>query len=148
MPEVFDTNRFEVIVADDVHIAEDAKRDGLDVHIEPCALGKRFVRRLTVGGHTTAKRYGIYAEQCYFLREWATGRYFFLEMDARGFYLYSERFLGAQAYLRDEARVVRQWLADLEPSEQMAHVPRLAPKPEARQTESSVERRADAREQA
>jgi hypothetical protein len=92
---------------------EHERRGALDVCIESSALGTRFSRQVTIEGRMNPKRYGVYTEGCYFLRERSTGRFFFLEQDAHGFHLYSDRFLGADALFSDEAMRIRQWLVDV-----------------------------------
>ena len=114
MHEKFDRERFDISSGDRVRVDDVAfgheEHGTLYVDIERTSLGKRFVRQITSRGNTSAKRYGVYADACYFLRERSSGRYFFLEKDARGFYLYGDRFLEAQSYLHDEAGLVAAWL--------------------------------------
>lgn len=133
MSRAFPTLRFELIDTDRVHIASyrfgRGWRGELDVWVEPGAAGNRFSRQITAGGETNAARHGVYAKACYFLRERATGRYYFLEEDGRGFFLYGDDFFGAQAFLGYEARTVAGWLADNAP--QLAGASGRDPAPDA-----------------
>ena len=119
MNKVFEAKRFELLTTDRIHIADHAfghnLRGDFDVWIDSGAAGKAFVRQLTVRGHKYGVHQGVYNQECYFLLERATGRYFFLEMDARGFYLGSDRFFGADGFLGAEAVKITEWLARARP---------------------------------
>ena len=70
-----------------------------------------FVRQMTIERAAGPLRQGVYGMACFFLQERSTGRFFFLERDARGFYLHDEDFFGASTYLRAEVEPVEAWLA-------------------------------------
>ena len=116
MSKQFETERFDLVQTDRVHIDDysfgHSRRGELDVWIESSRLGKRFLRQVTVHGQVNAVNHGAYTTECYFLRERATGRIYFLDRDARGFYLQSDLFFGAEAFLGEEARKITTWLAD------------------------------------
>jgi len=119
MLKEFDVERFDLVNADSVHIADHHyghnRRGDLDVWTVKGETGTAFVRQMTIQGTVGPLSQGVYALACSFLRERATGRYFFLERDARGFYVQSQDFFGAEAFLGDEAVKVETWLAGLSP---------------------------------
>jgi hypothetical protein len=119
MSSAFDAGRFELVDTDRVHVAGHrfgrGRRGELDVWVEEGAAGTRFSRQITAGGGTNAARHGVYTDACYFLRERSTGRYYFLEADGRGFFLYGDDFFGAQAFLGRQAGAVAGWLAQNAP---------------------------------
>jgi hypothetical protein len=87
------------------------RRGELDVWTTRGETGTAFVRQMTIDGVAGPLRQSPYGTACFFLMEKTTGRYFFLEKDARGFYLHSEDFFGAKTYFRAEAVKVEAWLA-------------------------------------
>ena len=111
----FDMERFDLVHADSVHVPDHAfghnKRGVLDVWTTQGVTGTAFVRQTTVNGVGGPLRQGVYGAACYFLRDKATERYFFLEHDVRGFYLHSEDFFGARTYFGAESAKVDAWLA-------------------------------------
>ena len=114
MRRTFEEERYSLSEATRVHLVD--QRCGnyqlceVDVWIESDPLGKRFVRQNTIHGEKNPISYGIYSQECYILREKTSGRYYFLEMAARGFFLQSDLFYGAEFYLGDEATRIREWL--------------------------------------
>jgi hypothetical protein len=115
----FETNRFDLLNADKVRIANyhfGHNREGeREVWIETAAQGERFLSQILVEGETYAVRKEIYTEKCYILREKATGRYWFLDQNDCGFWLHGERFSGAATYSGDEATIIQDWLAATPP---------------------------------
>jgi hypothetical protein len=112
----FETDRYAISEISSLQLVDQRcgrdKRGEVDVWIESDAFGKRFLRQDTIQGKKTAIIYGIYSQGCYFLQEKATGRYFFLEMAARGFFLQSDGFYGADFYGGNEATRIRDWLVE------------------------------------
>ena len=115
MEKEFDAQRFDLLDASSVHLPDHPfghnRRGELDVWTTSGGTGAAFVRRMTVDGVAGPMRQGVFGTACYFLREKATERYFFLERDTRGFYLHSEDFFGARTYFGAEAAKVDAWLA-------------------------------------
>jgi hypothetical protein len=114
MRKKFEMERYSLSEVDSVHLVDQRcgnnRRCDVDVWIESDPLGKRFLRQSTIQGEKFPVSYGIYSQECYVLQEPATGRYYFLEMAARGFFLQSDCFYGAEFYLGDEATRIREWL--------------------------------------
>jgi hypothetical protein len=114
MRKEFDKEEFDLVDTDSVHVPDHAfghnKRGELDVWTRKSETGTAFVRRTTIDGVGGPLRQGVYGTACYFLRDKATERYFFLERDTRGFYLHSEDFFGARTYFGAEAAKVDAWL--------------------------------------
>jgi hypothetical protein len=119
MPNQFETDRFDLVKADNVRIADfrfGHNRHGeRDVWIETGAKGERFLSQIIVPGETYAVRTEIYTTRCYILREKATGRYWFLDQNDCGFWLHNEQFSGAEMFFGDEAISIQNWLADAPP---------------------------------
>ena len=115
MRKEFDAERFDLVDADSVHLpVRAARHDGggeLDVWTTKSPAGTAFVRRSKVDGLAGPLRQGVYGTACYFLLEKATERFFFLERDARGFYLHDDEFFGVRTYFGAEAAKVDAWLA-------------------------------------
>lgn len=116
MHKEFDTQRYDLLDVDSVHIANHRfgrnKHGELDVWTTRGRTGTAFARRMTVDGTAGPVSQGVYTDACYFLRERATGNFLFLERDDRGFILQSDDFFGAVAYLGDEAVRVDAWIAE------------------------------------
>jgi hypothetical protein len=116
MIKQFETERYELVNADKVRIADHRfghnKQGELDVWIESSDKGKRFLSQLIYKDGTYAVRKEIYTKDCYILRERATGRYCFLDLNDCGFWLHSDAFSGAETFFGDESLKVRAWLAD------------------------------------
>jgi hypothetical protein len=110
----FETERFDLLAEDSVNIADyrvgDNRQCQRKVWIERSDKGKRFLSQITSEGNTCAVRKEIYTEQCYILREKATGRYYFLDLNDCGFWLHSENFSGAETFFGDESVKVQKWL--------------------------------------
>lgn len=115
-PNRFQTERFDLLTEDRVRI--DDYRFGHNRHgqrnvwIETSDKGKRFLSQVIFEGETYAVRKEIYTKQCYILREKATGRYYFLDLNDCGFWLHSEAFSGAETFSGDEAVKVQKWLIE------------------------------------
>lgn len=116
MLKQFETDRYDLVEADKVHITNHRfgrdKRGELDVWIESSAKGKRFLSQLVVAGETYAVRKEVYAKECYILREKATGVYWFLDMNDSGFWLHGSAFFGAETFFGSESARIQTWLAD------------------------------------
>jgi hypothetical protein len=110
----FETGRFDLLTDDSVNVADyrfgHNTQGQRKVWIESSNKGKRFLSQITYEGNTCAVRKEIYAEQCYILREKATGHYYFLDLNDCGFWLHSETFSGAQTFFGDESVKVQKWL--------------------------------------
>jgi hypothetical protein len=110
----FETERFDLLADDGVNVADyrfGHNRQGQrKVWIESSDKGKRFLSQITSEGNTCAVRKEIYTEQCYILREKATGRYYFLDLNDCGFWLHNETFSGAETFFGDESVKVQNWL--------------------------------------
>jgi len=117
MLKEFETERFDLIKADKVRIADyqfGHNRQGeRDVWIEVSDKGERFLSQIIVEGETYPVRKEIYASKCYILRDKATGRYSFLDMNDCGFWLHSDTFFGAETFSGDEPRRIRKWLTSI-----------------------------------
>ncbi|HSB09298.1 MAG TPA: hypothetical protein VLM38_07275 [Blastocatellia bacterium] len=113
-PNQFQTDRFDLLTEDRISIADYRfgrnKHGRRDVWIETSDKGKRFLSQITLEGETYAVRKEIYADECYILREKATGRYYFLDLNDCGFWLHSETFSGAETFCGDESVKVQKWL--------------------------------------
>jgi hypothetical protein len=113
----FETERFDLVKADKVRI--DNYRFGhnrlgeRDVWIENSEKGERFLSQIIIQGEPLAVREEIYTTKCYILREKATGRYWFLDMNDCGFWLHGESFSGAETYFGDESVRIQNWLKGL-----------------------------------
>ena len=111
----FDQDAYERVAAERVHIADHQlghnQMAGLDVWIESGVEGTRFLSQLTVAGSPYAVRREAYTKECFILRERRTGRYWFLDENACGFWLQNESFFGARTYTGEEALSIRNWLA-------------------------------------
>ena len=120
MRKEFDEERFDLVDGDRVHIADlrfgHGRHGDLDVWTVRGESGVAFVRQITVGGTAGPTSQGVYALECVIMREKATGRFFFLERDDRGFTLQTHEFFGAEAFLGAEAAKVETWLAGRTPA--------------------------------
>ena len=116
MPAQFETQRFELVDADKVRIAPYEfgrnKQGELTVWIEDTGKGRRFVSQIAVNGQQCLVRKGVYTGKCCILREKATGRYWFLDMNDCGCWLHDDTFLGAQTFSVKESTKIQEWLAD------------------------------------
>src|SRR5690349_7722385 len=96
----FATDRFDLVKGDKVRIANyrfgHNQLGERDVWIETGDRGARFLSQIVVPEGTYPVRQEVYANRCYILREKATGRYWFLDQNARGFWLHGERFSGVE----------------------------------------------------
>jgi len=115
MLESFATSQFDLLKGDKVHIVGHHfghnQQGELDVWIESGNKGARFVSQLSVQGETRPVRTEVYATACYILREKTTGRYWFLDQNACGFWLHSDTFFGAKNFVGDESASIQNWLA-------------------------------------
>ena len=120
----FETDRFELLKADKVRIANHHfgrnYQGERDVWIETSDKGERFLSQIIVQGKTYAVRKEVYTTKCYILREKTTGLYWFLDKNDCGFWLHEEHFSGAETYFGDEATTIQNWLADALPSDVLA----------------------------
>lgn len=120
MIKQFETARFDLVNARNVRITDFRFGHNYvgerDIWIETGDRGERFLSQIRVPGETYAVRKEVYATRCYILREKATGRYCFLDQNARGFWLHGERFSGAETFFGSEATIIQTWLADALPS--------------------------------
>lgn len=127
MLKQFETNRFDLVKADKVRIANyrfGHNRQGeLDVWIETSDRGERFLSQVIIQGEPRAVRKEIYTTRCYILREKATGRYWFLDRNDCGFWLHEEHFFGAETYFGDESTIIQNWLADAQTLDVLAPTP-------------------------
>lgn len=127
MLKQFETTRFDIVKADKVRISNyrfGHNRQGeCDVWIEAGDKGERFLSRILVPGDTYPMRKEIYTTKCYILREKATGRYWFLDMNDCGFWLHEEHFSGAETFFGDEATIIQKWLADAQPLDVLTPAP-------------------------
>ena len=114
MNKQFETERFDLVKADKVRIADYRfgrnMRGERDVWIESGEKGERFLSQIIVQGEPMAVREEIYTTKCYILREKATGRYWFLDMNDCGFWLHGESFSGAETFSGDESIRIQNWL--------------------------------------
>lgn len=116
MLKQFETNRFDLVKADKVRIANyqfGHNRQGeRDVWIETGDGGERFLSQIIVQGETYPVRKEIYTMKCYILREKLTGRYWFLDKNERGFWLHEEQFSGAATFFDEEPAIIQDWLSE------------------------------------
>jgi hypothetical protein len=114
MTNQFETERFDLVKADKVRIADHRfghNRQGeLDVWIETSDRGERFLSQLVVEGETFAVRKEVFTTKCYILREKATGRYWFLDMNDCGFWLHNKAFSGAATFSGEDSAKIQKWL--------------------------------------
>ena len=120
----FETERYDIVIADKVRVANfrfGRNRQGeRDVWIEISDKGERFLSQIIVQGETYPVRKEIYTTKCYILREKSTGRYWFLDMNDCGFWLQNETLSGAETFSGDEAMKIQKWLADATPIDHLA----------------------------
>lgn len=109
-----ETKRFDLLKDDKVCVADyrfGHNRHGKrDVWIERTDKGERFLSQITLDGEALAVRKEIYTGRCYILREKTTGSYFFLDMNACGFWLHTAAFSGAETFCGDESMKIQEWL--------------------------------------
>lgn len=116
MHEQFDPQRFELVDTDKVKIA--GYRFGhnmqgeLTVWIEKTDRGERFLSQIAVHGKGYPVRKEVYTSKCYILREKATERYWFLDLNGCGFWLHNETFSGAMTFAGKGAVKIQEWLAN------------------------------------
>ena len=114
----FETERFDLLTEDRVRVDDyrfGHNRQGQrDVWIETSEKGKRFLSQITSEGETYAVRKEIYTKQCYILREKASGRYYFLDLNDCGFWLHSDTFSGAETFFGEESVTIQKWLTNLQ----------------------------------
>jgi hypothetical protein len=110
----FETERFALVKDDRVRVADYRFGHNLegerDVWIERGEKGERFLSQIVLQGEPLAVRKEVYTTKCYILRDKATGRYCFLDMNDCGFWLHSESFFGAETFIGDESERIRSWL--------------------------------------
>ena len=115
MIKQFETERFDLVKADKVRIAnyklEHNRQGERDIWIESNEKGERFSSQIIDRGEPLAVRKEIYSTKCYILREKATGRYWFLDMNDCGFWLHNESFFGAETFSGDDSASIQKWLA-------------------------------------
>ena len=120
----FETNRFDLVKADKVRIANyrfgHNQQGERDVWIETGDKGARFLSRIIIQGETYGVRKEIYTTRCYILREKTTGRYWFLDKNDCGFWLHGEHFSGAETFFGEEATIIEKWLTDALPLDILA----------------------------
>ena len=114
IPNHLETERFDLLKDDSVCV-EDFRfghnRQGKrDVWIERSEKRERFLSRITFDGQALAIRSEIYTGRCYILREKASGRFFFLDLNDCGFWLHNASFSGAQNFCGDESTRIQEWL--------------------------------------
>jgi hypothetical protein len=113
-PNHLDTDRFDLLKEGKVCISDFCfghNRHGKrDVWIERSAKGERFLSQITCEDSTLPVRSEIYTSRCYILREKASGRYYFLDLNDVGFWLHSETFSGAETFSGDESVKIKAWL--------------------------------------
>jgi hypothetical protein len=111
----FEDELYDLVESDKVHITGHRfghdKLGELDVWIESTDRGERFMSQLIYEGSSFAVRHEVFTKRCYILREKATGRYRFLDMNESGFWLHSDTFSGAETFFGDAAAKVEKWLA-------------------------------------
>jgi hypothetical protein len=116
MVKQFETDRYDLVKADRVCVANHRfgrNRQGeLDVWIERSTKGERFLSQLIVQGETYSVRKEVYTRKCYILREKATGRYWFLDINDCGFWLHTTSFAGAETFFGDASVKIEKWLND------------------------------------
>lgn len=121
MIKEFETQRYDLVKGDRVRVADHLfghnKKGELDVWIESSDKGARFLSQLIYQGGTYAVRKEVYTKKCYILREKATGRYWFLDLNDCGFWLHSDAFSGAETFFGDESVRIQKWLAEAPQSE-------------------------------
>ena len=114
MNKEFEAEQYDLVKADRVRISEHLfghNRQGqLDVWIESSDKGERFLSQLFYQGGSYPVRHEIFTRKCYILREKATGRYRFLDMNNCGFWLHSDTFSGAETFFGDESVKIQKWL--------------------------------------
>lgn len=117
MIKQFETERFDLVKDDKVRVANYRFGHNLegerDVWIERSKKGERFLSQIILRGEALAVRKEIYTTKCYILREKATQRYWFLDMNDCGFWLHSESFSGAETFFGDESVRIQRWLRGL-----------------------------------
>ena len=115
IPNHLETERFDLVKGDSVCVPDyhfGHNRQGKrDVWIERSDKGERFLSQITFDGEALAVRKEIYTERCYILREKASGRYYFLDVNDCGFWLHSDTFSGAKTFSGDESVKIQEWLA-------------------------------------
>ena len=116
MTKEFEMDRYDLVEEDRVHLADHRfghnQQGELDVWIESSDKGERFLSQLIYQGGSYAVRHEIFTKKCYILREKATGRYRFLDMNNSGFWLHTDTFSGAETFFGDEAAKIEKWLAN------------------------------------
>ena len=116
MPKAFETERYELLKASRVRVANHRfghdRQGALDVWIESTDRGERFLSQIIVQEERYAVRHEVYTRKCYILREKATGQYGFLDENDCGFWLHSKTFSGAETFFGEEAATIQKWLTD------------------------------------
>jgi hypothetical protein len=114
MTKPFELERCELVRDEKAHIANHPfghNRQGeLEVWIECDHKGERFLSQLQVRGELYAVRKEIYSKKCYILRDRDTGRHWFLDKNACGFWLQNASFDGARTFSGEESARLDQWL--------------------------------------
>ena len=115
MIKEFESELYDLVRSDKVHIDDHRfghnKLGELDVWIESSDKGERFLSQLVYQGGSFAVRHEVFTKKCYILREKATGRYRFLDMNDSGFWLHTDTFSGAETFFGENAEKLQRWLA-------------------------------------
>lgn len=110
----FETERYTLLKDDRVRVADyrfgHTLEGECDVWIERAEKGERFISQIILQGEPLAVRKEVYTTKCYILREKATGRYRFLDINDCGYWLHSESFFGAETFFGDECVRIENWL--------------------------------------
>lgn len=115
MNKQFEMERFNHIKATRVQIAD--YRFGhnqcgeLNVWIESGDNSERFMWQVVVAGDSYLVNTGISTKHCHILLEKLTGRYFFLDINDSGIWLFNESFFGAETFHITETARIQKWLA-------------------------------------
>jgi hypothetical protein len=114
MYEQFETKRFDIIKSDRVQIKDyrvgHNKFGSLDVWIDSSDKGKRFLRQITVDKDIGPISTGVYTKNCHILCEKATGRFYFLDINDCGIWLFNHAFFGAENFDISESVKIQGWL--------------------------------------
>jgi hypothetical protein len=115
MSKQFEMERFAPVKTDRVQVSDyrfgHNEKGKLDVWIESSDNGKRFLWQVVAPGDTCILHTGIYTKNCYILSEKETGRYYFLDINDYGIWLFNENFFGSENYGIDESIKIQNWLA-------------------------------------
>lgn len=116
MTSSFETARFNLVKADKVKIGDHRLNNNslseLNVWIESDGKGKRFMWQITAEGDKYPLCTGVYTRKCYILCEKASNKYFFLDMNDYGIWLFNQHFFGSENFAITEASKIDKWLAE------------------------------------